>query len=358
MRAKIEGMVARKKIAGKSAFKGLLPRSKKQRRQTELLGGAMVAVFSFVIVLSFAGTTVGRFAIRSPQVAAVVSAVLVDLANNDRTGSGLAALTVNPVLVAAAQAKANDMAAKSYFAHVSPEGVDPWHWFNQAGYKYDYAGENLAVDFSDSGDVNTAWMNSPTHRENILDPHYTQIGIATAEGVYQGRPTTFVVQEFGTPAGTVAAAKKKAATNVPTNPEVIATAQPDSGAILGEQAPSAPAPVKKVPKVVALAPASASQAHIATTAPALAASLAKDSTEQLPWWSFIVGFPRDTLRYAYYVLGLLIIFGLMFDTGFEFHRRHARRATFAGALLVVMCVLFIVADYAVFTTPVLAAVAG
>lgn len=349
-------MATRKKTDNKPLLRTILPRGRKQRRQTEYLGGATVIALSFVIVLMFATTSIGRFAMRSPQVAAVVSAVLVDLANQDRASKDLATLTVNPVLVAAAQAKANDMAAGEYFAHVSPTGVDPWHWFEVAGYKYDYAGENLAVDFSDSGDVNTAWMNSPTHRENILDPHYTEIGIATAEGVYRGRPTTFVVQEFGTPAGTVAAARaKKATTSVPADPTVIATAQAAGGAILGEQVSGIPAPVQKTPpKVVALAPAS--QSHIATTAPALAASLAKTADAPLPWWSFVVGFPRDTLRYAYYVVGILVLLALALDTGFEFHRRHTRRAAFAGTLLFVMGMLFVIADYAVFTTPVLAAV--
>ena len=57
----------------------------------------------------------------------------------------------------------------------------------------------MAVDFSDSADVERAWMNSATHRENLLDPHFTEIGIALAQGTYQGRATTFVVQMFGAP---------------------------------------------------------------------------------------------------------------------------------------------------------------
>jgi hypothetical protein len=95
--------------------------------------------------------------------------------------------------------KANDMATKGYFAHTSPEGLSPWYWFKQAGYDFVYAGENLAVNFSDSAEVDKAWMNSPGHRDNILNTKYTEVGIATANGMYQGRPTTFVVQEFGRP---------------------------------------------------------------------------------------------------------------------------------------------------------------
>ena len=69
--------------------------------------------------------------ITQPNLASVVSAVLVDLTNADRKANALGVLTVNPTLVVAAQEKANDMAAKSYFAHTSPEGLTPWHWFSK-----------------------------------------------------------------------------------------------------------------------------------------------------------------------------------------------------------------------------------
>lgn len=94
------------------------------------------------------------------------------------------------------------MALKGYFAHTSPEGKAPWYWFKQVGYKYEYAGENLAVDFTDSQDVDKAWMNSPTHRANILKNSYTEMGTGIATGTYEGSPTIFVAQEFGKPAST------------------------------------------------------------------------------------------------------------------------------------------------------------
>jgi len=125
---------------------------------------------------------------------------LVDETNQSRVANALPDLQVSPLLQAAAQQKANDMASKGYFAHTSPQGLTPWYWFQQVGYQFDYAGENLAVNFSDSQDVTTAWMNSPEHRANILSTDFTQIGIATADGIYNGKPATFVVEEFGTPA--------------------------------------------------------------------------------------------------------------------------------------------------------------
>ncbi len=162
-------------------------------------GKGIVALL--VVVVGLGAIANAPLLVRSmPEVAAVISAVLVELTNNDRTTSGLGTLAQSPTLTAVAQAKADDMAVKGYFAHTSPEGVTPWHWFSEAGYKFSYAGENLAVDFSESDDVERAWMNSPTHRANIVGTQFTEIGIATANGTYQGRPTTFVVQEFGTTA--------------------------------------------------------------------------------------------------------------------------------------------------------------
>lgn len=128
--------------------------------------------------------------------AAVLPAALTDLTNADRTAAGHARLTPDAHLTQAAQKKAEDMAAKGYFAHISPEGKTPWHWLDAVGYEYTYAGENLAINFTDSLDVEEGWMNSPAHHANIVKPEYTQIGIGTAQGIYEGKETTFVVELF------------------------------------------------------------------------------------------------------------------------------------------------------------------
>lgn len=130
---------------------------------------------------------------------AVLPAVLVDLANEDREKEGLSALTSNETLAQAAQMKADHMAEHEYFAHDAPDGTTPWEWFAQAGYEYELAGENLAINFSDSKDVEEAWMNSPLHRENILEEGFTEVGIATAKGEYEGDDTVYVVQMFARP---------------------------------------------------------------------------------------------------------------------------------------------------------------
>jgi hypothetical protein len=123
---------------------------------------------------------------------------VIRLTNEKRVEAGLPALTTNSVLSQAAQAKGADMLVKGYWAHVAPDGTEPWKFFIDAGYKYRYAGENLARDFSDPSSAVEAWMASPTHRENILSSKYKEIGVAVVEGSLAGVDTTIIVQFFGT----------------------------------------------------------------------------------------------------------------------------------------------------------------
>jgi hypothetical protein len=146
-------------------------------------------MFAFVLGLSYGLKTSYDY------LAAVYAEKLVVLANQSRTSE----LKVNPLLTLAAQNKANDMAKNGYFSHVTPQGKTPWQWISEAGYSYAYAGENLAVNFTESEEVNKAWLNSPSHRANIVNSKFTEIGIATAEGYYEGHKATYVVQMFGAP---------------------------------------------------------------------------------------------------------------------------------------------------------------
>lgn len=129
--------------------------------------------------------------------AVITSSELVEMANKDRVAQGLKPLVVNQQLVMAAEKKATDMINEDYFAHTSPSGITPWYWLTKVDYKYAAAGENLAKDFSESEYVHEAWMNSPSHRANILNGNYQDIGIAVVEGDMNGQKTTVVVQFFG-----------------------------------------------------------------------------------------------------------------------------------------------------------------
>ena len=126
---------------------------------------------------------------------------VVSLTNRDRTALGLSTLHFDETLASAAEFKALDMDAKGYFAHTSPEGVTPWTFFDQSGYRYRYAGENLAIHFTDAHDEHEAWMSSQKHRENILSSKYSDIGVAVREISWEGKKTTVVVQLFGTRIG-------------------------------------------------------------------------------------------------------------------------------------------------------------
>ncbi len=124
---------------------------------------------------------------------------VVNLVNESRQANGLNKLFISSKLIDVASDKANDMITHHYFAHTSPQGLDPWYWFKKNNYNYEYAGENLAINYKTAEEQHRAWMKSPTHRKNILNPNYTEIGIATARGYIEGEPAFITVQVFGTP---------------------------------------------------------------------------------------------------------------------------------------------------------------
>ena len=159
-----------------------------------------IAIACVLVLVALAGIFPSFRAGVFDSLSAIYAAVLVNLTNQNRATANISKLKTNPTLEKAAQMKADDMAAKGYFSHNTPDGKTPWYWFQKAGYEYIYAGENLAVNFENSEDVETAWMNSPGHFLNIMNPKYTEIGIATSTGIYEGREAIFVVQMFGSPA--------------------------------------------------------------------------------------------------------------------------------------------------------------
>lgn len=149
---------------------------------------------------------------------------LVNLLNKNRGELGLNTLVENEKLDQAARLKAQDMVNNGYFSHNSPQGVTPWHWFGQVNYKYKYAGENLAVGFVDSKNVYEAWFNSPSHKANLLNSNYREVGTAVLQG-FGGNNSILVVQLFGNPALT-SPAVTNAAAKKPASPAVVASAEP------------------------------------------------------------------------------------------------------------------------------------
>lgn len=120
--------------------------------------------------------------------------------NNQRDNYNLPLLAENPKLNLAAAIKAQDMLEKQYFAHESPTGKGPAELAEQAGYEFIAIGENLALgNFKNDEELVQEWMNSPGHRENILSPVYTEIGIAVIQGSFEEKKVWLAVQEFGKP---------------------------------------------------------------------------------------------------------------------------------------------------------------
>lgn len=141
--------------------------------------------------------TIAAFVNFPPNIffADITKTALVDLVNQARQNSGLQILAENEKLDQAARLKAQDMVQNQYFSHTSPDGISPWHWFSEIGYKYKYAGENLAIGFFDSKEVYDAWLNSPSHKANLLNPNYREIGTAVLSGFGQNNAVV-VVQLF------------------------------------------------------------------------------------------------------------------------------------------------------------------
>jgi hypothetical protein len=124
---------------------------------------------------------------------------LLEYTNKRRDTAGLSPLRLNPELTEAAKKKAAHMFEKGYWAHVSPDGTEPWDFILGEKYDYIYAGENLAKNFSNSREVVQAWYDSPSHRDNLMSPNYDEVGFAVVNGVLDGYETTLVVQMFGRP---------------------------------------------------------------------------------------------------------------------------------------------------------------
>ncbi len=197
--------------------------------RTRLLKNSSLLLY--VLVLLFFQVTLYRF---SPQILGFATNIAVDdlyqLVNQERANQGLPALTRNAKLEQAALKKAQDMFAKNYWAHYAPDGsTTPWQFIMESGYNYKYAGENLAKDFGTSTAVVVAWMASPSHRANVVNTNYKDVGMVAVDGSLLGSETTLVVQMFGS---TLGASTPVASTG--------GTAAKPAGGTAGAKAPAKP----------------------------------------------------------------------------------------------------------------------
>jgi len=189
----------------------------------------MVLLISFLLILGNTGGGL-KAAVKRPfgrvlsySTSMSVGGLLSDT-NAQRAANGLGSLKLNDQLDAAAQANADDMAARNYWSHYTPEGNPPWVWVTNQGYSYQALAQNLAAGFSDEQSTINGWMASPPHRENLLNSAYTEVGFGYANNPNYtsagGGPMTIVVAFYGKPqvlaAATTQPAAPPAATTTPT----------------------------------------------------------------------------------------------------------------------------------------------
>jgi uncharacterized protein YkwD len=129
-------------------------------------------IFAAVFISLIAGGALSVKAQRSEHARAEI-ARLVNLQRNRP-------LVLDANLSAIAQARANDMVARGYFDHVSPEGKRFWHDLKAQRYYYGTAAENLASGYSTDKQIVQGWMGSSGHRANIVNPRFTRTGIGIA----------------------------------------------------------------------------------------------------------------------------------------------------------------------------------
>ncbi|WP_010236570.1 SafA/ExsA family spore coat assembly protein [Clostridium arbusti] len=108
-------------------------------------------------------------------------AEVIRLVNVERSKNGLGPLAANWQVGRVARYKSQDMINKKYFSHTSPTYGSPFNMMEQFGIKFSAAGENIAMGQRTPAEVVNAWMNSPGHRANILNPSYTQLGVGLAK---------------------------------------------------------------------------------------------------------------------------------------------------------------------------------
>jgi len=144
-------------------------------------------------------TQVASQSIQQPKPVTLNKQHIYELINAERANAGLAPLATNTLLENSACAKAQHMIDNNYWGHVAPDGTQPWYFFDQAGYAYSRAGENLAYGHNTEESVISVWMNSPTHKENILGD-YQEDGLCVLNNItYQGYVgTNLIVHHFGT----------------------------------------------------------------------------------------------------------------------------------------------------------------
>lgn len=174
--------------------------TKENNFQPGVLSDRAISVFILLFLLVKVIFSFNLILVKQSSLFADISAQrIIVLTNEVRQQYNLPLVREDSLLNKAAEEKAEDMFENKYFGHYSPTNVSPWDWIDKSGYDYYYAGENLAMNFLDTEEVIKGWLNSPSHRENLLNKDYKDIGIAVVSGDFnnEGINRILVVQIFG-----------------------------------------------------------------------------------------------------------------------------------------------------------------
>jgi hypothetical protein len=156
------------------------------------------SIFNVVTILIVIMYLLGLGSVNSKVLASGVrEQEVLELANMERSSEGLEPLQMNKNLTLAAYIKAYDMLSKQYWSHYGPSGESAWKFILSSGYQYSVAGENLAYGYENTFDLHNAWMKSNSHRKNILNENFRDVGVAVVEGFFEGKETVLVVEIFG-----------------------------------------------------------------------------------------------------------------------------------------------------------------
>lgn len=305
-----------------------------------------VSIFVLIVTIFFLlGVSAGSsFFLRKTILGANVTAdVLVDLTNESRLAFGDAPLTRSTTLDQAATLKGDDMATYGYFSHNSPTGITPWHWFQKVGYNFLYAGENLAINFTDASEVRDAWLASPTHRANLLDKRFREIGMATVSGTYESEPTVYVVQLFGTPASAKVAQSEQVVrvAEVGENKDAQATSTsqniPEIKGAAASTTPASTSPLKPIVTTPTLAVVKNNEAAT------VASELPRTEYKQYSNWM-----ENALFGSSYYVdIALKVLFGIVLVAlgimlAIEIKRQHWKHAVYGMSVLLILLLSIIV----------------
>jgi hypothetical protein len=288
----------------KKLHQSVVPSKANKHRPHLLRHQVIVTVLAVIILVEVGSLGLSFLAFQgNTMLGAILPAVVINLTNDARAQNNLSSLTENPLLTEAAQNVANNMAAEGYFSHVSPSGETPWQWLDDVGYKYQYAGQNLAVNFTDSDQLVSAWLASPEHRANIMGVNYTEIGVGMATGTYQGQQAIFVVQYFASP--------------------LVAS----------------PAPVQSTPEVAKVIATSAVPVSTSTTPGVLGASTEISTQPQgiNGFFDALIASPESTANEI--MLGILAFFLVLFILGVLLGSRLPHPSVSVNLLMMVVVVL-------------------